>query len=158
MMGTVVLDINNDGNLDIVSVGNMYGADREIVKYDAGKGLVMLGDGAAGFTAVPAPESGFGIDADTRSIVVTGSVPDGTRQLAVFSNQGPAYLYALPGKGQLRTGSAKGGTLVLANGKTRKYECNYGGGYLSDQPRWIFTTDIIRSVSAVSSTPTTGPR
>ncbi|MBU3740836.1 MAG: hypothetical protein FGM24_00970 [Candidatus Kapabacteria bacterium] len=155
MMGTCVTDLNDDGNLDIITVGNMYGADREIVKYDAGKGLVMLGDGSGGFKPIAAAESGLGIDADTRSMVCVGSVAEGTRHLVVFANQDAAYLYKFRGQGTI-VPAKTGGTLTMQNGKTRKFEGTYGGGYLSDQPRWIFKTNAVRSVNAAAGIPVTG--
>lgn len=158
MMGTCLLDLNDDGNLDILTVGNMYGADREIVKYDAGKGLLMLGNGTGGFTALTPAESGFSIDADARSMVVVGSVPEKSRQLVVFANQSASYLYAIPGIGELVPGTDKGGFMVLANGRTRKFECNYGGSYISDQPKWIYKTSSVQRFVNAQSVPTTGGR
>ncbi len=153
MMGTCLLDINDDGNLDIITVGNMYGADREIVKYDAGKGLLMLGDGAGEFAALSPSESGFSVDADARSMVVVGSVKDGTRQLVVFANQSAAYLYKIPGAGELVPGTDRGGIVVLANGGKRKFENNYGGSYISDQPKWIYRSASVKRVGNDEAAP-----
>lgn len=153
MMGTCLLDINDDGNLDIITVGNMYGADREIVKYDAGKGLLMLGDGAGGFAALSPSESGFSVDADARSMVVIGSVKDGTRQLAVFANQAAPYLYKISGSGELVPGTDGGGMMVLANGGKRKFENNYGGSYISDQPKWIYKSASVKSLGNAQTAP-----
>lgn len=44
-----VLDINSDGNLDIVVAGNLYEAEVETPRGDAGNGLVLLGDGTGSF-------------------------------------------------------------------------------------------------------------
>ncbi len=54
-----VEDINNDGNLDVIAVGNMYGAEVETVRYDAGRGVCLIGDGEGSFTALSPKESGF---------------------------------------------------------------------------------------------------
>lgn len=149
MMGTCLMDLNDDGALDIVTVGNMYGADREIVKYDAGKGLVMLGDGKGGFSAVPNRVSGFGIDADSRVVVCAGSAKDGVQHLLTFVNQGPAYLYKVPGKGRMvfpPTAAASSGLVQLANGATRKVEQTYGGSYMSQQPRAVMVGGSVKGV------------
>lgn len=149
MMGTCLMDLNDDGALDIVTVGNMFGADREIVKYDAGKGLVMLGDGQGGFRSVPTRESGFGIDADSRSLVCANSTKDGAQHLLVFVNQGPAYLYRVPGKGRIVSPTAattSTGRVLLTNGGKRKIEMTYGGSYISQQPRAVMVGGSVKEV------------
>jgi hypothetical protein len=118
----------------------------------------MLGNGTGGFTALTPAESGFSIDADARSMVVVGSVPEKSRQLVVFANQSASYLYAIPGIGELVPGTDKGGFMVLANGRTRKFECNYGGSYISDQPKWIYKTSSVQRFVNAQSVPTTGGR
>jgi hypothetical protein len=39
-----VADVNNDGNLDIFSVGNIYDSEVETIRYDASKGAILLGN------------------------------------------------------------------------------------------------------------------
>lgn len=39
-----VMDINNDGYLDIFGVGNIYEAEVETIRYDASKGYILLGN------------------------------------------------------------------------------------------------------------------
>ena len=56
---TIIEDIDGDGNLDIISAGNMYEAEVETVRYDAGRGCILLGDGKGGFKSVPPKKSGF---------------------------------------------------------------------------------------------------
>lgn len=52
-------DINGDGNLDLVLVGNMYDTEVETVRYDAGRGTVLLGNGKGDYTPLSPIESGF---------------------------------------------------------------------------------------------------
>lgn len=59
ILDMVIEDINNDGHLDILSVGNMYEAEVETVRYDGGRGCVLLGNGKGGFTSLPPKKSGF---------------------------------------------------------------------------------------------------
>ncbi|SNR44252.1 Repeat domain-containing protein [Lutibacter agarilyticus] len=42
LLSSEVLDINNDGFLDIFSVGNLYEAEVETIRYDASKGVIVL--------------------------------------------------------------------------------------------------------------------
>jgi|TARA_B110000093_G_scaffold150581_1_gene164609 hypothetical protein len=67
LFDTKVLDINKDGNLDILGIGNFYWTDVVIGKYDALKGLTMLGDGLGNFKTVDLDKSGFVVDSDART-------------------------------------------------------------------------------------------
>ena len=44
-----VIDINKDGILDIIAAGNLYEAEVETPRCDAGDGIVLIGDGKGGF-------------------------------------------------------------------------------------------------------------
>jgi hypothetical protein len=70
----IVLDINSDGNLDFVGVGNNFGAEVETVRYDAGVGVVLLGDGMGGFTSVPPNYSGFFSNTDDKDLIKLGDL------------------------------------------------------------------------------------
>jgi enediyne biosynthesis protein E4 len=66
--GTMVADINNDGNLDIIGVGNSYAADALSGWYDAGNGVCLLGNGKGGFFNLPAYKSGFCVSTDGKGL------------------------------------------------------------------------------------------
>lgn len=55
----LIKDYNNDGNLDILTAGNLYNAEIETARNDAGIGLLMLADGQGNFEAVHQDKSGF---------------------------------------------------------------------------------------------------
>lgn len=52
-------DINKDGNLDIILLGNMYGFEVETPRQDAGYGLYLKGDGKGNFEPVMPYQSGL---------------------------------------------------------------------------------------------------
>jgi hypothetical protein len=56
----VLLDINNDRNLDIVTAGNLYEAEVETPRCDAGKGLILMGNGDGTFTQFFATDKNWG--------------------------------------------------------------------------------------------------
>lgn len=65
---SLVKDFNNDGYKDILTVGNHYGVEVETVRYDAGFGALLLGDGKNNFNYMSPSESGFYVPYDSRDI------------------------------------------------------------------------------------------
>ena len=65
---SLVRDINSDGNMDILVVGNHYGVEVETTRYDAGYGGLLLGDGNNNFEFLPVKQSGFYAPFDCRQI------------------------------------------------------------------------------------------
>lgn len=67
---SIVYDFNGDGFLDIVAAGNNFGAEVETIRYDGGRGVVLLGDGTANFKQLSPSESGFLISSDVKDLVM----------------------------------------------------------------------------------------
>lgn len=61
-----ISDLNKDGNLDILSVGNFEASEVLSGRYDSGNGSVLLGDGKGGFKSVL--NSGFNVPGEARNI------------------------------------------------------------------------------------------
>ncbi|MEL7532397.1 MAG: VCBS repeat-containing protein, partial [Bacteroidota bacterium] len=63
-----VEDINQDGNLDALAIGNSYATEVKTGRYDAFTGACMLGNGDGTFSVLRGAESGFLADKDARKI------------------------------------------------------------------------------------------
>jgi hypothetical protein len=57
--GMVATDVDGDGNLDLIIAGNLYEAEPNTARADAGNGLWLKGDGKGHFTPVSPVESGL---------------------------------------------------------------------------------------------------
>ena len=55
----VAHDVDGDGFLDLIVAGNLYAAEPNTARADAGNGLWLRGDGRGHFAPVPPVESGF---------------------------------------------------------------------------------------------------
>ncbi|MCL6295800.1 VCBS repeat-containing protein [Jejuia spongiicola] len=81
----LVNDFNNDDNLDVLIVENMYASEVETPRNDAGTGLLMLGDGKGGFLPVASRESGFFVRNDAKKVKI---VNNEERLVLVANNNG----------------------------------------------------------------------
>ena len=61
-------DLDGDGDLDLVAVGNDYGPQVETGRLDASNGTVLLNDGKAHFTAPPARQTGLWATHEARDV------------------------------------------------------------------------------------------
>jgi hypothetical protein len=57
--GIIAHDVDADGNLDLIVAGNLYDAEPNTPRADAGNGLWLRGDGHGHFSPVPPVASGF---------------------------------------------------------------------------------------------------
>ena len=57
--GIIPHDADGDGHLDLIVAGNLYDAEPNTPRADAGNGLWLKGDGRRHFAPVPASKSGF---------------------------------------------------------------------------------------------------
>ena len=63
------IDLNQDGNMDLILGGNQSYTRIRIGLMDAGLGLVLTGDGKGNFTPLSPSESGLAIKGDIKSIL-----------------------------------------------------------------------------------------
>ena len=97
--GIVVLDVNGDGNQDLVCAGNNWGAEVETVRYDAGIGTVLLGDGKGGFLPVPTNRSGFLAWGNVRDLALIQRGPNKRPTILVANNNDALQGFELGGNG-----------------------------------------------------------
>ncbi|WP_276366414.1 VCBS repeat-containing protein [Chryseolinea sp. H1M3-3] len=140
--GMVADDFNSDGNLDVMIVGNDYGNEVFVGRYDALKGVILLGDGTGSFRVVPPLKSGFTVAGDAKALVKLYGA-DGKAIFLVTQNLDSMKAYSvsasLPANPTPRVLSIaqmdSWAELIYADGKKEKIEFYYGSGYLSQSTR-----------------------
>jgi len=68
VMGMNCTDVDGDGFLDVLAVGNFSATQPDFGSYDAGVGLVLKGDGRGRFIAMNPRESGFVVRGEGRNV------------------------------------------------------------------------------------------
>ncbi len=71
--GMLVEDFNQDGNLDLLTTGNLFVAEVETTRNDAGFGKLLLGDGKGNFKAMPFTKSGFYTPYDAKDLAMVNT-------------------------------------------------------------------------------------
>lgn len=88
-----ITDFNNDGNDDVMLVGNDYGNEVFIGKYDASNGFLLEGDGQGNFNVVDIQKSGFVTQGDTKDIVLLKNANGKNPYIVVSQNRGPVQVF-----------------------------------------------------------------
>lgn len=91
----VVQDLDLDGRLDILAVGNRYGTEVETTRYDASCGLTMLQNSNGTFRVIPYTESGFFVPGDAKSMTEIKLGKEGKTAILVGNNNGQVQLFQL---------------------------------------------------------------
>ena len=86
------LDLNKDGNLDLIMGGNLYGVKPEAGRYDALLGLVLTGDGSGNFTPMSSVQSGLKISGEIRHIALLNAK---NPQIAFVRNNDSVKFYKI---------------------------------------------------------------
>jgi len=143
MFGISVADVNNDGNLDILSIGNSYASEVLTGYYDAGIGNYLLGDGRGNFNARPVSESGYFVDGDSKALATLVNA-NGEQLFIATQNRDSLKIFRRSDRTVsgspvvMRAGTLDDYCIVeLAGGAKRKEEFYYGSGYLSSSSRAV---------------------
>ena len=88
-----VADFDGDGFEDVFLSQNFFDNQPEVPRYDAGRGLLLKGDGNGNFTAVPGQESGILVYGEQRGAAVADFDHDGRVDLAVSQNAATTRLF-----------------------------------------------------------------
>ncbi len=93
VFGICAGDFDGDGNEDLFLAQNFFSTQPETPRYDAGRGVVLLGDGKGEFRPVAGQESGIKVYGEQRGAAVGDFDGDGRVDLVVTQNGAATKLY-----------------------------------------------------------------
>jgi len=136
--GMVTTDVNEDGNLDVVVVGNDYGNEVFAGRYDAFTGLILLGDGRGSFAPVSSAQTGFYVKGDGKALVKLYGA-EGTEVFVASQNKDSLQVFVKKSPAEREVVRIQPmdswAEFVFNDGKKQKIELYYGSGYLSQSTR-----------------------
>ena len=150
--GIVVDDVNGDGNLDVLMIGNDYGNEVFSGRYDAFNGLLLLGDGKGGFEAVRSHESGFVVPGDAKSMAILTEV-DGKPLYLSTQNRGKLLVHQTVTQNENSSIIPPNGIhtvlIEFENGRTQKIEIFNRSGFYSNSGKSITIPENAVSLKGV---------
>ena len=140
--GVSVGDFDGDGKEDVVMSQNFFGVQGQTSRNDAGRGLMLRGDGKGGFEAMGGEESGIRVYGEGRGVAVGDYDGDGREDVVMAQNGAETKVYHnVGGKVGLRVrlrggaGNPNGvGSVVRVGGEEgwgAAREVHAGSGYWS---------------------------
>ena len=151
IFGVTVEDVNLDGNSDIILAGNLYSQETETIRYDASRGLVLLGRGDATFDVLSPRASGLHLDSEVKSLAVLHGPDDGSMIVAGVNSGRPRVYKLERGGGRLLTLQPdEYAVQVVFGDKHKRIESLFGGGYLTADSRRIRLPEKVEEVRIIS--------
>jgi hypothetical protein len=92
--GILVHDFDQDENLDLLLTGNFFGTRVKYGRYDANRGVLLLGNGKGGFNPVSNSKSGLNITGEVRDIISV-ELPKNEQLLLLARNNDTLLTYKI---------------------------------------------------------------
>ena len=156
--GMMLMDLDEDEYLDLVSTTNDFGTEVTVGRYDALQGLVLKGDGKGGFSYLGQDQSGFRVPGDGKALSMLRS-SQGACLLAASQNKGELKIFKhrFPVKFHPLNPRDQAVILHLSSGKKRRAEHYIGQGFLSQSAPALILGPAVTQVEQINPQPSQRP-
>ena len=140
--GIKVLDVDSDGNLDLVVSGNDFGTEVGVGQYDASQGLYLEGNGTGNFKPLAASLTGLAVSGNSRGVAQIVIKNELVQLYAANAQKLKAYEFSVEKDVQLLEIPEESirAMIKFKNGSTRVQEFYHGAGYFSQSSRKLQLT------------------
>ena len=153
--GMITEDVNDDGHLDVMIIGNDYGNEVFTGRYDALTGLILLGDGKGSFNVVPSSTSGFNVAGDAKALVKLFRKGEDLFLATQNGDSLKVFSSTLQDASNVRvfTPQPRDAWAEFTSQTGQKYraEFYYGSGYLSQSSRRIRVHKSVKELTVYDS-------
>jgi enediyne biosynthesis protein E4 len=149
VFGMSAEDINHDGHLDLVMVGNDFSMEPYSGRHDAFNGLCLEGDGAGNFSPMSVGVSGFFVKGDAKGLAKIHTARKEDLYI-VSQNQDSVLAFNArqkPSKWIKLNRDDFSADIVYKDGRKQRVEFYYGSTYLSQSSRYFAVENQISSVT-----------
>jgi hypothetical protein len=146
--GITAADIDGNGFLDIIGIGNNYAPRVEYGRDDALSGFVLYNNNGKSFNFSHGTENGFYVDGDAKSLVWMDMPGKSLCLIATQNNSTAKAFHLSKTKMKFLAAPAKAGKAMvyLKNGGSRIENLSQGWGYLSAARPGVWMNDQVKSV------------
>ena len=137
VFGTILQDVNNDNNIDVILTGNDFTMHPFLGRLDAGNGLVLLNDGKGNFSVQQPAISGFYVGGNAKSLAII--VIKNELVSIASQNNGPVKAFKLNSDNNIKM-IGKNDVFALIefeDGKKQKQEFYFGSSFQSQSSRYL---------------------
>jgi hypothetical protein len=145
--GMLAEDFDGDGNLDVLAVGNDYGTEVSVGRYDACNGAFLKGDGKGRFFQTPMLQSGWFVPGNAKALVKLKRA-DGKCVVLASQHNDAVKAFAWKRATTIIPVQATDMSAVIRfkNGTSQKRELQYGASFLSQPGRFLNVDSTVKSV------------
>lgn len=146
LYGMLATDVNDDGNIDVLCVGNSYSTEVQTGRYDAQGSFILFGDGKGHFSV---DKKQININGDNKAVASLIDA-DGSSLFLITSNSDSLQTYRSNKRKQPAVFLKPDDSYAIINNRDNsKYrqEFYYGNSYLSQSGRHLIIGSSIKSIT-----------
>ncbi len=151
VFGIQCMDLDEDNFLDVLLIGNFYSSQVDVGRYGAMMGVCLKGSKDGKLQTIQGINLGFVVEGDAKALTINLG-PKGFRMIATRNDDKVSVFDHLRGTKERMVRLKPDDAwlkITFEDGSTRKHECYYGSGYLSQKSRSVYLPQKSKEVKII---------